>query len=179
MTLLETKMPNPKRVRAAFVTKGGETVDTGFEQTPQIVVCEISTGEVRDVAVLRFEKSALENPPHEPGSGCGGGKPRAGKSSGGCGGAKKKETILNEQEIDLRVAALGHVAVLLTAVTLHAYSALALNRASIFSIKLDEPHHITELVARLQKMLWDPPPWLRKAMSRTAHEAGELIASIQ
>jgi hypothetical protein len=154
-------------------------VDTGFEQTPQIVVCEVSTSEVREIAVLQFEKSALEKPVREPGAGCGAEKHGRGKNGGGCGGAKKKETILNEQEIDLRVAALGDVAVLLTAATLHAYSALALNHAKIFSIKLDEPHHITELVARLQKMLWNPPPWLRKAMSRTAHEAGELIASIQ
>jgi hypothetical protein len=171
-------MQNDRRVRAAFVTQSGEIVDCGFEAAPRIVICEISAAEARQVTVLQFAKSALEKPAHVPGSGCGGGKHagEGGKKSGGCGGGKKKEEVLNEQEADARVAALEGVSVLLTAKTLHAHSVLALNHAKVFSIKLDEPHSIAGLCARLQEMLLaDTPPWLRKALNANEFEESETL----
>lgn len=165
-------MSENRKVRVAFVSEGGEKVDAGFEQTLEIILCDVSPNSAEEVQVLRFELPAMIRAPKEGGckakkdDACGGGK-----SSGGCGGGKKKEDVLDEKAVDARIEALAGVSVLFTQKTLHAYSALALNHAKVFSIRVDEPQYIADLIARIQKMLMlNPPLWLKRAVMKDAAE---------
>lgn len=166
-----------RRVRIAFATNGGEKIDAGFEQASEIVVCEVSSSEAREVAVLRFASSALVQPP--AGRGPGGGQ-GCKEKQGGCGGGKKKDPVLNEAAVDERIASLDGARVLLVQNTLNAYSALALNHAKVFSIKLDHPQFIADMILRIQEMLmFDPPLWLRRALVNpsVASEEESLVST--
>jgi hypothetical protein len=159
-------MSEAKRVRLAFVTESGEKVDTGFEIASEIVVCEVTPEASHEVAVLRYEIPALIRA-SGMGGGCGAKKDPCGgeKKSGGCGGGKKKEDVLDENAVENRIQALNGAAVLFTLKTLHAYSALALNHAKVFSVKLDEPQYIADIIQRVQEMLaLNPPLWLQRSL---------------
>lgn len=158
-----------RRVRVAFATNSGEKIDAGFEQASEVVICEISSSSAQEIAVLRFTSSALTMPAtgHGPGGGQG-----CKSGQGGCGGGKKKEPVLNEAAVDDRIAQLDGAHVLLVQKTLNAYSAIALNQAKVFSIKLDSPQFIADMILRLQEMLmFDPPLWLRRALMNAPAEA--------
>ncbi|WP_420237702.1 hypothetical protein ACOBR2_19235 [Telmatobacter bradus] len=159
-----------RRVRIAFATNGGEKIDAGFEQASEIVLCEVSSSEAREIAVLRFASSALVQPPTKRGPGGGQG---CKEKQGGCGGGKK-DPILNEAAVDERIASLEGARVLLVQSTLNAYSALALNHVKVFSIKLDHPQFIADMILRIQEMLmFDPPLWLRRALVNPSVELEE------
>jgi len=175
-----------KIARIALVTKTGEKVDTGFEQTSLVLVYEVSPLGAKEVAVHHFSNPAFvvaESKGPGGGGGCGGGK-KSGqcgteKKSGGCGGDKKKDPVLIKAEIDARVNVLADVSVLFTQKSLNAYSALALNACKIFSVKVDKEEAIGDLVARIQEMLlWDPPLWLKRAMLKSSDETTEEALAV-
>ena len=162
-------MTTNKTVRIAYTSTSGSKVDAGFEQASEIHVCEVSALKAREVAVLQFqltptpptESASIEKPRKCSGS-CAPGKVSE-KRASGCGGGKKKEAPVDEKSIHEKVAALDGVSALFVNKTLHAKSALALNAAHIFTVKVDEVQPIGNLIERVQAMLLDRPPlWLTK-----------------
>jgi nitrogen fixation protein NifX len=161
----EEIMYKDRWVKAAFATGNGKQVNAGFEQTNQIAVYEISPITTQEFDTITYRPApavgAVSVPKGKCGEGCGDGK----KQAGGCGGGKKVDAPINEREITEKVESLNGVSVLFVSKSLHAFSALALNRARIFTIKLDSPEDIGVVTLRLQEMLRsDPPLWLRRVM---------------
>ena len=146
-------------VKAAFATGDKIRINAGFEQARQIVIYEVSTLGARECDVMAYKSGAGWPGTHGKNGKCGPG------GGGGCGGGKKKEEPIDEGEILSKAASLAGTSVLFVNKSLHAFSALALNDARIFTIKVDEPREIAEVIARLQEMLRaNPPLWLRRAM---------------
>jgi len=162
-------MTTNKTVRIAYASTSGSKVDIGFEQASEIHVCEVSAVKAREVAVLQFTPTMIPLPeaksaekPRKCSGSCAPGKISE-KRESGCGGGKKKEAPLDEKSISEKVAALTGVSALFVNKTLHAKSALALNQAHIFTVKVDEVQPIGNLIERVQEMLLDRPPlWLTK-----------------
>lgn len=149
-------------VRVAFATRNRTQVNVGFEHATEIAVYEVSSTEAREVDVLTFRVSAADA------SGAAAGQGRGGKCGQGCGGGKRHEESINEPEIIEKVDSLVGVSVLIVNETLHAFSALELNHARVFTIKVDNPENICDVIARLQEMLrGEPPLWLRRVLIGT------------
>lgn len=163
-------MFNDRWVKVAFATRDKKHVNVGFEQAAQIVIYEISSLDARIADVLTYSVAAKETAA-QAGTGAQG---QCGKGSGGCGGGAKKDEAINEEEVTAKVASLAGASVLIVNKTLHAFSALALNHAKIFTVKVDEPEEIGNVIARLQEMLaGEPPLWLRRALNGS--EAEQLV----
>jgi nitrogen fixation protein NifX len=150
-------------VRAAFATGDRLQVNAGFEQARQFVVYEVSTIGARECHAMTYKCSSTK------GAGLSATLGRNGKGGpgggGGCGGGGKKDEPIDETEILAKAASLAGVSVLFINKTLNAYSALVLNEAKIFTVKVDEQREIADVIVRLQEMLrGDPPLWLRRAL---------------
>lgn len=155
-------MLNNSWVGVAFATRNRTQVNVGFEQATEIAVYEVGSTEAREVDVLTFRASAADE------SGAAASKDRDRKCGQGCGGGKRHEESINEQEIIEKVDSLAGVSVLIVNETLHAFSALELNHARVFTIKVDNQENICDVIARLQEMLrGEPPLWLRRALIGT------------
>ncbi len=172
-------MFSDRRVKAGFATGNGKQVDASFELASQIAVYEIGATEAQDLGSISF-RTAAQGPLTSTeahgrngrrGEGCGGGKGKGGgcggagkgKRAGGCGQDTKLEDLVDRQEIVEKVASLDGVSVLFVNRTLNANSVLELSRARIFTVKVDSPKEIAEVIARLQEMLvGNPPLWLRR-----------------
>jgi nitrogen fixation protein NifX len=154
---------NDRFVKAAFATRDRLQVNAGFEQVSQIVVYEVSTTGARECDAMTYH-IAQPNDTGAPEAHGRNGKGR-GSGDGECGGGKRKEESINEEEIVAKVASLAGVSVLFVNKTLNAYSVLALNEARIFTVKVDDQKEIADVIVRLQEMLrGDPPLWLRRAL---------------
>lgn len=155
-------MSSEHRFRAAFATRNGRQVDSGFEQARQLVIYEIDVDEAIELDRIAFAEP-VEKTVERPKLGkCGPG------GGGGCGGTKKKdkEESINEAQVAERVVSISGAAVLIVNKALHAYSALELNLAHVFTVKIDDPEPIADVIARLQQMIATRPPlWLQKALA--------------
>lgn len=154
-------MGDSRTVKVAFATANGCRVDGSFERAPEIVICEIGTHRFREVDVLHFEMPATYEV-----SAC----------DSDCGGSGKKkhkaDTMVDEDLLALRVKSVDGAAALFVNKPLNAKSALQLNEAHVFTIRVDEPEPIADLVVRMQEMLQlRPPLWLRRAFEATAAES--------
>lgn len=169
-------MFNDRRLKAAFATGNKKQVNAGFELATQIAVYEIGATEAQELDVIAYrsatqktaEPAAMHGQNGQSGEGCGGGKGKRdgsgkGKKAGGCCGGSKPENAVNQEEIAERVASLAGVSVLFVNKTLNAYSVIKLGKARIFTVKVDNPENISDVIARLQEMLaGNPPLWLRR-----------------
>lgn len=156
-------MLNDRMVRAAFATGDRLQVNAGFEQARQIVVYEVSTIGARECHAMTYKSGSPKGTGPLATLGRNGkGGPGGG---GGCGGGSKKDEPIDEKEILAKVASLAGVSVLFINKTLNAYSAIVLNEAKIFSVKVDEQREIADVIVRLQEMLRGVPPlWLHRAL---------------
>ena len=150
-------------VKAAFATGDKIQVNAGFEQARQIVVYEVSTTGAKECDAIAYGPTRTSTAAPSLARGMNGkGGPGGG---GGCGGGKRKEEPIDEAQILGKVESLSGVSVLFVNKTLNAYSVLALNKARIFTVKVEDRRKIADVVERLQEMLrGDPPLWLRRAL---------------
>jgi len=150
-------MLKDRLVRAAFATENGFLINAGFEQASQIVVYEVTTAGAKECAVMTYHAAETTSAAHKGKGKCGHG--------GGCGGSKREESPINEEEIAKKIADLDGISVLFVSKPLKTYSILALNETRIFTVKLDEQREIADVIVRLQDMLRGTPPlWMRRTL---------------
>jgi hypothetical protein len=185
----EEHVVKDRRINAAFATGNKKQVDAGFELATQIAVYEIGATEAKELDVIAYrsatqkaaESATIHGQIGTRGDGCcgGGGKGKGdgsgkGKKAGGSCGDSKQEDAFNQQEIAEKVASLAGVSVLFVNKTLNAYSVIKLGEARIFTVKVDNPENISDVITRLQEMLaGDPPLWLRRHLIGADAEIAE------
>jgi hypothetical protein len=153
-------VPKNNFVKVAFATEDGFLINTGFEQTSQIVVYEVSTTSAQECDTLRFQNTPVDA------TDLSAIRRGGGKCGGGCGDKEEKDDSITKDELATRIARLAGVSVLFVHKPLKALSGLALNDARIFTVKVDNQREIADVLVRLEDMLRDDTPlWLRRALT--------------
>jgi len=161
-------MQTDKFIKAAFATNNSKQVNADFEHASQFVIYEISDSEERKLPSITYS-TPTNDAVCEPEV-----KEKSDKKSGGCGGGKQKDDSVDKQVVIDRAASLAGAAVLFVNKPLNAYSGLELNKERVFTVKVDTPMNITDVVVRLQEMLrQDPPLWLRRHLNNGVVELTE------